>query len=668
MVSSKISRDPTQSNGTIGAHVSNSESTTANEQDGCLATVPEVAKVGRAPTVLSEAHINARSNLAPLHIPDVRGVNSPANSSPTSLQSGKTMSVTSPYTRVVPLVVNFETKERSGLRHTRSTSGLAHRLSHKISYTFSNPTVVHRPNLRVRPSLAAIHTSPSLPILDQNLQVDTDPSSTNSGSGSPEETSTEKTSPESTLASTGSTMHRDVMKRGFTRLNRTTIHEQAVPGLQFPTELPRVPLPVVVKPTMLTVETAASTKIFFETHFNSVLSGQSTPRSLRRQELEAFLRSEPFTEEQKQLERLAWAKQETDNLRLSRVQRSKSQQRAKGLGIAIAGYEVMRILGKGSFGVVRLVREKGSNSSESSTSSPIRHLSFTREELSSLRMTAINTVRRTLGSQSSSPSISPRPKSPRTCKVKREVFAMKVIRKSDMLKNSQESHLRAERDFLVASEKSRWVVPLIAAFQDETNLYLVMEYMIGGDFLGLLIRYDRLKEKTTRWYVAEMVLCIEEAHRLRWIHRDVKPDNFLISASGHLKISDFGLAFDGHWSHAKGYVNNQRYSLMEKLGIKVEGDAEDRKESNKAKLGDKVADVIRHRKAKKSLEMQFHQVPSQRSGSDRYILNWRDKHARRKLAESIVGTSQYMAPEVVRGDPYDGRCDWWSIGIIMFEV
>ncbi|CAI4216846.1 unnamed protein product [Parascedosporium putredinis] len=69
-----------------------------------------------------------------------------------------------------------------------------------------------------------------------------------------------------------------------------------------------------------------------------------------------------------------------------------------------------------------------------------------------------------------------------------------------------------------------------------------------------------------------MILCVEEAHRLGCIHRDVKPDNFLVSSSGHLKISDFGLAFDGHWSHDTAYYNYQRYSLVRQLGIVVDGD------------------------------------------------------------------------------------------------
>lgn len=72
---------------------------------------------------------------------------------------------------------------------------------------------------------------------------------------------------------------------------------------------------------------------------------------------------------------------------------------------------------------------------------------------------------------------------------------MKVIRKSEMLRDSQEAHLRAERDFLVKSQGSRWSVPLIKAFQDRANLYLVMEYMVGGDFMGFLLREDVLEEE-----------------------------------------------------------------------------------------------------------------------------------------------------------------------------
>lgn len=206
------------------------------------------------------------------------------------------------------------------------------------------------------------------------------------------------------------------------------------------------------------------------------------------------------------------------------------------------------------------------------------------------------------------------------------------------------------------------VVPLIASFQDLNNLYLVMDYMPGGDFLGLLIRDNVLSESVTRWYIAEMIVCIEEAHSLRWIHRDVKPDNFLISASGHLKISDFGLAFDGHWSHDQAYFNNHRYSLLAKLGINVEGDIIDIKE-NRAALKGGHGTVANTGKDKR------HERNSSNSmDNGEGILNWRNRYSNRSLARSVVGTSQYMAPEVVRGELYDARCDWWSVAVILYEV
>jgi serine/threonine protein kinase len=237
-----------------------------------------------------------------------------------------------------------------------------------------------------------------------------------------------------------------------------------------------------------------------------------------------------------------------------------------------------------------------------------------------------------------------------------------VIRKSDMLRNSQEGHLRAERDFLVASENSRWVVPLMAAFQDNTNLYLVMEYMVGGDFLGLLLREDILDESVAKWYLAEMILCIEEAHRMNWIHRDIKPDNFLITASGHLKISDFGLAFDGHWTHNQTYYNEKRYSLLQDLDLQVQGDAQDVEEDKERKETLRTLNLINGTTGARGPNEQ------RPDGANGPIIDWLNRTQKRQFAKSVVGTSQYMAPEVIRGENYDGRCDWWSIGIILYEV
>ncbi len=175
-----------------------------------------------------------------------------------------------------------------------------------------------------------------------------------------------------------------------------------------------------------------------------------------------------------------------------------------------------------------------------------------------------------------------------------------------------------------------------------------MEYMPGGDFLGLLIRESTLHEMEARFYIAEIVVCVEEAHALRCIHRDIKPDNFLISSSGHLKISDFGLAFDGHWSHDTSYYNSTRSSLLRPLGHAVAGAEKDKKDSKSLQQTIKWANNL-------MAGMKKHE---RRDGDDKEpLLQWRNRCGNRTSATSIVGTSQYMAPEVVRGDKYDGRCD-----------
>lgn len=554
-------------------------------------------------------------------------------------------------------------KEILGLKQSKSNSTFAHQLSHKLSSTFGNPTIVHRPNLRTRPALLSMREDPPIvPEIQSNQELSpasTAPSSFNySGSVSAGDPSTGKTSLESNVTSLHSVITLDPKDKS----NDSAVVAIATEIIR---EKPLTPIqeaPLIITPTIVTVETTANAKIFFETYFNSLLAGHASPRSLRRNDLEIRLASQSLPEEQRQQERSAWADLESEHLRHSRVLKGKTNQMCKGSGISIAGYEVVRILGKGSFGVVRLVRERDTtpNSPYLMGSAlpkvPVRK-SASREESTNRRTTAIETLRATLEGQKITQKRSPQ-------KPRKAVYAMKVIRKSDMLRNCQEGHLRAERDFLVASENSPWVVPLVASFQDITNLYLVMEYMVGGDFLGLLFRKDILKERHARWYIAEMILCVEESHRLRWIHRDVKPDNFLISASGHLKISDFGLAFDGHWAHDQRYFKNHRQSLMEKLGIEVKGDSQDQEEDASKDAKVNLANILTGRKGRHDNEKAQLDGPSENES----ILQWRNRHGKRRLAMSVVGTSQYMAPEVVRGDPYDGRCDWWSIGIILYEV
>ncbi|EYC16636.1 hypothetical protein Y032_0033g2760 [Ancylostoma ceylanicum] len=118
------------------------------------------------------------------------------------------------------------------------------------------------------------------------------------------------------------------------------------------------------------------------------------------------------------------------------------------------------------------------------------------------------------------------------------VYAMKLLNKDDMIKRSDSAFFWEERD-IMAHANSDWIVRLHYAFQDQRYLYMVMEYMPGGDLVNLMTTYD-VPEKWTRFYAAELVEALAALHSMGYIHRDVKPDNMLISRSGHIKLADFG--------------------------------------------------------------------------------------------------------------------------------
>ncbi|KAK0881572.1 hypothetical protein LTR87_004529 [Friedmanniomyces endolithicus] len=459
------------------------------------------------------------------------------------------------------------TGSRPGSGESR-TSGISAKLSERIAAlevklngTTGTSTIVHRANLRTRPSV---------PFIDTNKRTTPEECQTNSKSLSAEKD-------DSLLP---------------------PIEEDSGRYLLIPVQEAEV----LVEPSTTTVESVTAAKVYLETHFYNLMLEPSSPRSIRRRKFEQAMLDGGLSHSERVLAREEWVCTESDHLRQMRVLKASSIARHNVKGISIAGFDVIRVLGKGSFGVVRLVTERGG----STLPEPSNGDQAKDGDAASVVTTSISnmdgTAKRNLP----------------TGKALADVFAMKVIRKSEMLRACQEGHLRAERDFLVSAESSRWVVPLIASFQDNTNLYLVMEYMIGGDFLGLLLREDVLEEGVAKWYAAEMILCIEEVHRMKWIHRDVKPDNFLISASGHLKISDFGLAFDGHWAHSQSYFSNQRYSLLEKLGIHVAGDEQDIEGELLSKTIEMECDDEVHIKAKPKVDTEEN---AKREG----LLNYRNR-------------------------------------------
>uniref|UniRef100_A0A7S2X1Z1 non-specific serine/threonine protein kinase n=1 Tax=Chloropicon roscoffensis TaxID=1461544 RepID=A0A7S2X1Z1_9CHLO len=192
-----------------------------------------------------------------------------------------------------------------------------------------------------------------------------------------------------------------------------------------------------------------------------------------------------------------------------------------------------------------------------------------------------------------------------------EIQAMKKLKKSEMLRRGQVEHVKAERNVLV-EVSSPYVMKLYYSFQDEEFLYLVTEYLPGGDMMTLLMRRDTLTERETQFYIAETVLALESIHKRGYIHRDIKPDNLLLDKFGHMKLADFGLC--------KSIKEAATEDLHEMTGIP---------EST----------------TERDLESQrMHSSSPGLMGRER-IQMW--QKSRRKLAYSTVGTPDYIAPEVL---------------------
>ncbi|KAM9989288.1 hypothetical protein ACTFIY_005342 [Dictyostelium cf. discoideum] len=304
-----------------------------------------------------------------------------------------------------------------------------------------------------------------------------------------------------------------------------------------------------------TMDRSLAAKMYIEQYY--INAQQSVKeRGQRRKDLEL------------KLENMKLSSKESNDLRKELDKKESDYMRIKRLKLKRSDFEVIRIIGRGAFGEVSLVRHRESN----------------------------------------------------------DLYAMKRLKKSEMLKKEQAAHVRAERDVL-ASANTNWVVKLYYSFQDDNYLYLIMEYLPGGDMMSLLIKYDIFTENQARFYIAETILAIESVHTLGYIHRDIKPDNLLLDSKGHVKLCDLGLCTGFHRLHSSEF-----YQML-------------------------VGDAM-------TIKMKL--IEATPLTQTERIASW--KKARRALAYSAVGTPDYTAPEVFLQIGYNKEVDWWSLGVILYEM
>jgi len=257
------------------------------------------------------------------------------------------------------------------------------------------------------------------------------------------------------------------------------------------------------------------------------------------QNLGGCLRDSSLSEEEKRCVQLSFNMQQNKYMRESRRQ------------VTISDFQVLKVIGSGFFGIVKLCRKKDTG----------------------------------------------------------EVFALKQMNKQEMLYKNHVDRVRAERDALSRAEDD-WVIRLHYTFQDNAFLYMVMDYMPGGDLMTHLMRKGTFSELEARFYTAEIVEAVDYIHtRLHCIHRDIKPDNIVLDGRGHIRLLDFGLC--KHVHSPQPAASDPRLCRSTGVGL---------------------------------------------------------CHPSRSLLQSVVGTPDYMGPEVFQNSPYGEECDWWSVGIITFEM
>ena len=176
-------------------------------------------------------------------------------------------------------------------------------------------------------------------------------------------------------------------------------------------------------------------------------------------------------------------KNEQNNILVNSVHFIDKNDKKENKVISLEDFEVLKLIGKGSFAKVYLVRNKSNQ----------------------------------------------------------KLYSMKKLEKPFLKKNKQEQHIIIER-ILLSKMNNPFLVKLYCCFQDQEHLYFIMEFIQGGELFFHLHRETRFDDEKTSFYIAELILALNFLHKNKIIYRDIKPENILLDIDGHIKLTDFGLS------------------------------------------------------------------------------------------------------------------------------
>lgn len=290
-----------------------------------------------------------------------------------------------------------------------------------------------------------------------------------------------------------------------------------------------------------------------------------------------------------------------------------------------------------------------------------------------------------------------------------EYFAIKVLKKSDMIAKNQVTNVKSERAIMMVQSNKPYVAKLYATFQNRGNLFLVMEYLSGGDLGTLIKMMGSLPDQWVKQYISEVIYGVEDMHQSGIIHHDLKPDNLLIDQRGHLKLTDFGLSRMGLVTRHTGATQKSRLRAGSRKGsatsedIKLGGSFKWQLKSDSPTLGNNIDGMVSgvERSNSNSSSQSALDVPAlHRSGSqlsfsmadisrggspppgslhkrtsscisetwdnsptpDYALFNPEDSKNKK-----FFGTPDYLAPETIEGTGETDSSDWWSVGCMLFE-